>query len=264
MKGNILTFHFYTPKAYEYVRTILPLPHESLIKKWSSVVECEPGFIRESFESLQKDIAKCPEKRDCYLIVDAMSTRKQMLYDSTQDKYVGFVNYGPIQTEKPDTLATEAVVILLVGARIHWKCPIGYFLADKMSSKTQAKLVQLILEKAAKADLRVWSVTDDGTSVNIGMFTELGCNFTTSFDSMLTKFKHPTENYYVYAVLDPCHMLKLARNALGLLTSFVDNENNLITWNLLQALNTLQLSEGFTIAKKFSAQHLKLNSKNIK
>ena len=70
-----------------------------------------------------------------------------------------------------------------------------------MSSKTQAKLVQLALEKAAKADLRVWSVTADGTSVNTGMFTEIGCNFTASFDSMLTKFKHPTENYYVYAVL---------------------------------------------------------------
>jgi hypothetical protein len=41
------------------------------------------------------------------------------------------------------------------------------------------------------------------------MFHELGCNFTTSFNSMVTKFKHPTANYYVYAILDPCHMLKL-------------------------------------------------------
>ena len=93
-----------------------------------------------------------------------------MLYDSTQDKYVGFVNYGPIQTEKPDTLATEAVVFLLVGARTHWKYPIGYFLADKLSSKTQAKLVQLALKKAAEADLLVWSVTADGTSVNISIY----------------------------------------------------------------------------------------------
>ena len=120
-----MTLHYYSPKAYEYVRTILPLPHESLIKKWS-------------FESLQQDIAKSPEKKDCFLIIDAMSTRKQILCDSTQDKYVGFVNYGPIQTEKPDTLASEAVVFLLVGARTQWKCPIGYFLADKMSSRTQA------------------------------------------------------------------------------------------------------------------------------
>ncbi len=191
VKEFAMTLHYYSRKAYKYVRTILPLPHESLIKKWSSVVECQPGFIRESFESLQQDIAKSPEQKDCFLIIDAMSTRKQMLYDSTQDKYVGFVNYGAIQTEKPDTLASEAVVFLLVGARTNWKCPIGYFLADKMSSRTQAKLVQLALEKAADAGLRIWSVTTDGTSVNIGMFTELGCNFTTSFDSMVTKFNIP-------------------------------------------------------------------------
>ena len=257
VKEFAVTLHFYSPKAYEYVKTILPLPHESLIKKWSSVIECQPGFVKESFESLQKDIAKCPEKRDCCLIVDAMSTRKQMLYDSTQDKYVSFVNYGPIPTEKADTLATEAVVFLLVGARTHWKCPIGYFLADKMSSKTQAKLVQLALVKAAEAGLRVWSVTADGTSVNIGMFIELGCHFTTSYDSMVTKFKHPTEAYHVYAVLDPSHMLKLARNALGHLTSFVDKEKNLIKWNLFQELNSMQLNEGFTMANKFSTKHLK-------
>ena len=82
VKEFAMTLHYYSPKAYEYVKTILPLPHESLIKKWSSVVECQPGFIRESFESLQQDIAKSPEKKDCFLIIDAMSTRKQILYDS--------------------------------------------------------------------------------------------------------------------------------------------------------------------------------------
>ena len=60
-----------------------------------------------------------------------MSIRKQTLYDAHQDKYAGFVNYD-IPTNNPETIATEAVVSLLVGARSHWKCPIGYFLADKM------------------------------------------------------------------------------------------------------------------------------------
>jgi hypothetical protein len=52
---------------------------------------------------------------------------------------------------KPDTLASEAVVFLLVGARRNWKCPIGYFLADKMTSKAQVKLVRVALEMAAEA-----------------------------------------------------------------------------------------------------------------
>ena len=63
VKEFAVTLHFYSPKAFEYVRIILPLPHEPLTKKWSSVIECQPGFVKESFESLQKDIAKCPEKK---------------------------------------------------------------------------------------------------------------------------------------------------------------------------------------------------------
>jgi hypothetical protein len=115
------TLNYYSPKAYQYVR--------------SSVLECEPGFIKESFESIQKEAMQCPEKKDYCLIIDAMSTRKKTLWDAKEDKYVGFVDYGTIPTEKPDTLASEAVVFLLVDARSHWRCPVGYFLADKMSSK---------------------------------------------------------------------------------------------------------------------------------
>ena len=118
-----------------------------------------------------------------------MLIRKQTLYDAHQDKYAGFVSNVDIPTNNPETIATEAVVFQLVGARSHWKCPIEYFLADKMSSKSQAQFVRMALEKAAKAWLRVWFITTDGTAVSTSMFRELGCNFTTSFETMITKFK---------------------------------------------------------------------------
>lgn len=40
------TLHFYSGKAYDYVRETfhLSLPHPSVIRKWSTVVECQPGF----------------------------------------------------------------------------------------------------------------------------------------------------------------------------------------------------------------------------
>ena len=256
VKEFATTLNYYSLKAYEYIRTILPLPHPSLIRKWSSVVQCEPGFIKDSFEAISKEAKTCPEKKDCCLIIDAMSIGKQLLWHNNQSKYVGFVNYGETPPENPDNLASEALVFLLVGARSHWKCPIAYFLADKMSSKTQAKLVRTALGMAAEAGLRVWSVTTDGTSVNISMFRELGCNFTTSLQTMITKFKHPTQDYFVYAVLDPCHMLKLARNALGHLGSFLDNDNNRIGWNFFSALNNIQESEGLNLANKLSSKHL--------
>jgi hypothetical protein len=40
VKEFATTLNYYSPKAYEYVRSIIPLPHPSLIRKWSSVVEC--------------------------------------------------------------------------------------------------------------------------------------------------------------------------------------------------------------------------------
>lgn len=40
------TLHFYSGKAYDYVRKTfnLSLPHPSVIRKWSSAIECQPGF----------------------------------------------------------------------------------------------------------------------------------------------------------------------------------------------------------------------------
>ncbi len=52
IKEFSLTLYFYSPKAYEYVRSIIPLPNPSLIRKWSSSVDCEPGFLQEAFQSL--------------------------------------------------------------------------------------------------------------------------------------------------------------------------------------------------------------------
>ena len=257
IKEFALTLHYYSPKAYEYVRSILPLPNPSLIRKWSSSVNCEPGCLDEAFESLKVDVEEKPERKDCSLIIDAMSIRKQTILKPNKERYSIFVNYGPIPADDPDIVATEALVFLLVRSRSNWKCPIGYFLTNKTTGIIQAKLVRLALEKATDAGLRVWSITADGTSVNLSTFEQLGCIFGTTckYDSMITKFKHPSRDYYVYVILDACHMLKLARNALGSIQSFNDKDGGKIQWSFFQQLCYLQEAEGFNLGNKFSTQH---------
>ena len=92
-----------------------------------------------------------PERKDCSLLIDAMSIRKQNLLEPNKERYSGFVNYGPIPADEPDVLATEALVFLLVGSCSNWKYPIGYFLTNKTTGIIQAKLVRLALEKGADA-----------------------------------------------------------------------------------------------------------------
>jgi hypothetical protein len=54
VKEFALTLYFYSPKAYRYVRSIIPLPNQSLLRKWSSSVNCEPGFFKEAFTAIFK------------------------------------------------------------------------------------------------------------------------------------------------------------------------------------------------------------------
>ena len=57
------------------------------------------------------------EYRDCSLVIDSMSLRKQTLYDDVDGKYVGFCDFGGLIAEDPDTVASEALVFILVPLR---------------------------------------------------------------------------------------------------------------------------------------------------
>jgi len=45
MKQFALTLYFYSPKAYNFLRTILYLPHNATIRAWMANYDCEVGFV---------------------------------------------------------------------------------------------------------------------------------------------------------------------------------------------------------------------------
>ncbi len=266
IKEFAVTLHFYSPKAYNFLRTIIPLPQPSLIKIWASSVDCEPGFITEAFDILKQEVQDHPEKKDCCLVFDAMAIRKQVLWDPKKDAYVGLVNYGVPETEiePSNVMATEALVFALVGLRSHFKCPIAYFLIDKISAAVQAQLVRQALIKTAKIGLKVWCITSDGTTSNIATFKLLGCILhRLTYQSMITKFPHPTLGSDVFIMLDPCHMLKLARNALASLGS-IHARNEAIHWKFFKNLVTVQENHGMKLANKLSSSHIKYEKNKMK
>ncbi len=86
VKEFALTLYYYSPKAYKYVRSIIPLPNPSLLRKWSSSVSCEPGFFKEAFTGLASEVSHDAIKKDCCLISDAMAIRKQTIWDPQKDQ----------------------------------------------------------------------------------------------------------------------------------------------------------------------------------
>ena len=80
-KQFAVTLHYYSPKAYNFVRRVMHLPHEKHICKWNSSVNCEPGFLSDVIELLGKR-AKCDKiLQDVVLIIDAMAIRKGTWWD---------------------------------------------------------------------------------------------------------------------------------------------------------------------------------------
>ena len=94
--------------------------------------------------------------------------------------------------------------------------------------------MSIALAKAADAGLSVRCVTCDGTSANLSTFEKLGCSFGQDYNSINSKFRHPTQNHDVFAILDPCHMLKLARNSLADIGCILSPTGAKIEWKFIK------------------------------
>lgn len=84
--------------------------------------------------------------------------------------------------------------------------------------------LKLALIKATEAGLKMWSITANGTSVNMSTFEQLVCQFGSTYKTFKTKFPHLTTGKDVFVIANPCYMLKLAVNALAFLGTITDDK----------------------------------------
>lgn len=242
-------------------RPLLKLPHPSSLANWISNVDAEPGFLRNVFERL-RDLPE--DSKDCTLIIDGMSIRKQILNPPGTYDTFGYCDFGgEANIEGTNVPATEALVFMLVGLKVKWKWPIGYFLQNKCSSTIQASLIKSSFHLSKQVGLRVHGVTFDGTSTNLATLNSLGCKFYGDCNELKTDFTFNNEQYF--AIPDPCHMLKLARNCLSTWGKLKSTEG-VIDWSFIVKLHTLQNSVGLKFANKLSRAHVewKLNKMKVK
>jgi len=110
---------------------------------------------------------------------------------------------------------------MIVSYNGKWKWPIAYFFKNSMTSVMLAELINTALILTAEVGIKIRSLTFDGRHTNWTALKILECNI---FVNNIEDFKHPTLCYNVHAVPDPCHMLKLCRNALAeYLKFFIEN-----------------------------------------
>lgn len=85
LKAFAFNMYFYSPKAYNYLRSVFhyALPHSRTILSWLSSVNANPGFLTESFKAIEEFVRQYQESLvDGYLlssfIMDEVSIKKQI------------------------------------------------------------------------------------------------------------------------------------------------------------------------------------------
>jgi len=184
MKKFAVTLHYYSARAYDFIRDYLQLPHRSSLCAWITSGDNDPGFNVELIKQLGNSIEQDQNNMlsDIGLHVDEMAIKKGSFWDANRNQFVGFVDFGAGKLTGDEPLATNAMVLLAVGILGGWKVPIGYVFTDKVNASQISEFVSRGLELTHNHGLRVHTVTADGNTANVKMFDLFGINESVELD----------------------------------------------------------------------------------
>lgn len=192
-------------------------------------------------------------------MLDGMHIRRYVSMDNHTNELFGYVDLGqgPSSTEE----ASEVLVLMVVSLRLHGRTPIGYFLINGLSGETLADLITDAIVQLHARGCNVRCVTMDGLAANVSMCKVLGCKFQVALIKPYFNLPGIPHNIYVY--FDPCHMMKLVRNHLSVMKSWV-TPTGVAKWDLIEKLHETQNELGLTLGNKLTRRHLNFQNNKMK
>lgn len=247
-KSFALSLYFSGPKAYSLCQRLFVLPSKRTLQIWLAKLDIKPGFTESVFSLLEKKVNSMAERdRVCILLLDEMSLKSALSYDTSRDVIVGFEDYGHLGTGKE--LANSALVFMVKGICSKWKQPIGYFLAHNTTSADKLKLLVLnAIEKLANIGLSVRVVICDQGATNQQMFRFFGVSVDQPFVEV--------GGSRVVFMFDSPHLLKNVRNNL-LKHDFIIGLKR-VSWKYIAAFYESDSKRSIRMAPRLTKKHLDL------
>lgn len=265
LRAFAFTLHFYSPRAYKYVRSVFNnrLPSVSTIRKWTSSINGKPGFSQEALDVLKiqaNEANKNGEEILACLIFDEIAIRQQEEYDQHTGEVIGRINYGTFSTyQNPNKLAKEALVFMITGVNKKFKIPVAYFLSGGIKADEKAALIQEMILRVSKTGVKIVGMTFDGLNTNLTTCRKLGADF----DNDRAFIMNPHSDSKIFIYLDASHMLKLARNIWAKHLVLYDGNNDAIEWRFIQNLEKYQRENMINIGNKINAAHIQWDRKKM-
>ncbi len=261
IKEFCLTLHFYSPKAYEFLRKRSTLPHESTIRKWIATRECNPGVLHEVVQYLKTESSKKVYLQDVALIYDCMSIRSGRWYSKKDDKFYGYCDLGGTVNLDVEEYATEVLLFEIVSLTCKFKVPVAYFLVNKIDASLQKELALAVITALYDANVIVRSLTSDGSAHNLSTYRKLGCLFY-DLENLKPYFPHPCDpESMIVCLIDPAHAIKLCRNCMA--EKDLSSPAGNISFNYIKRIHQIQEKENLKLANKLTSCHVFYKKKKM-
>ncbi|XP_049885543.1 eukaryotic translation initiation factor 2-alpha kinase-like [Pectinophora gossypiella] len=177
LKKFAVTLHFYSPKAYEYIRKKfdLSLPDPRAISLWYLKSDRRPGITQQSVDCIKM---RAGGKRAlvCLLLNDIAIKEKA---ESDGCHLHGYVNVGNDLYGDYVEKANEALLVTAVAVNQSWKVPLAFFFGRNFTPTQKATLLKLCIDAVSEKDIEIISITLQGSPSNVNLAKVLGANVDT-------------------------------------------------------------------------------------
>lgn len=230
-----------SPSAYRFLRKEFNdrIPAPITMTQWmaNSDINPKPGILQQSLEVLKRINAE-KEATGGRLIGgilwDEMSIRYALRW--TNNAMLGFENVPNMSTNdhKNARLATEVIVFMFTAINDSLKIPVAFYFTAPTNSESRYQLAQEIMKTVIGCGVLLTSITFDGHRSNPGVCAMMGANlavFSNEFDPSFNIGENK-----IQIILDPSHMIKLLRGAIGNKKNLYDAQKRPIKWVFFERL----------------------------
>lgn len=244
------------------------MPHPRTLAKWFAASNCHgnPGILVEAIKTLRSVGLKLQsdgKELIGSLSLDEIAGRRHVQYDHKTKRFVGFIHLGKRNTDGSLPVSNNFLVFMFTSLHSKVSIPVAYYAVKSLNAYEKRDLITEILTALHSIGAKVINMTFDGLKANVATCELLGASFNPK--SLKPDFPHPVDNSDVCIMLDPCHALKLIRNALGDIGQIIDPQTGKVQWKHYEGLQTLKESSNF-LTHKLNKKHIqyKRNKMNVR
>ena len=247
LKQFALTLYFLGPRAYSFISKLLYLPTVRTLQKITQKLVCKPGLANKAiFEALKIKVNKMLElDKHCAIVIDEMSIKSNLFYNTSSDELVGLHDIGSEKREF--SFAKNALVIMARGLYSNWKQPIAYFF---LKSQFGANPLRAALEEC------VLKLTDAGLFVET-LVNDMGSNFIELSNSLGVTPDNPEfemSDIKIIYIFDVCHLIKAVRN--GLMKNKFCFDEKTTSWSYIESFFDKDSHQFYRCAPKLTTSHI--------